>query len=65
MFLHKKKRHLRVQECPQGHLWYEPSLSAISVNYTSVAELEDAVKEQLLPSGERGQALGRNMETRC
>ena len=53
----KRKWRLKEQENPEAHLWQEPSWGADNKNYSSAAELADAVEAQLELSVTKGQAF--------
>ena len=53
----KRKWRLKEQEDPVAHLWQEPTCGADNKNYSSAAELAEAVESQLELSVEKGQAF--------
>ena len=48
---------MKEQENPEAHLWQEPTWGADNKNYSSAAELADAVEAQLELSVTKGQSF--------
>ena len=57
VYARKRKWKLKEQEDPDGYQWYEPARGADNKNYSSAAELDDAVEDQLEQSVLKGQAF--------
>ena len=53
----KRKWKLKEQEDSDGYQWYEPARGSDNKNYSSAAELDEAVEDQLEQSVTKGQAF--------